>query len=154
MDSSVSRTIGVETPISCGNFFIIIIIIIITAVVIINIIVSFRYIRWSSGQNNYNEFSHFNEIIVQTVTNTNIASSAIITIIDGTVAEGTSELIKDGDINTFYGFGDFVATKASIQLDFGTTPLLLSSISYIKFWQYFADGMFLLSLIYYVHHYC
>ena len=103
--------------------------------------VSFRYIRWSSGQSNYNEFSHFNEIIVQTETNTNLATSATITVIDGTVAEGTSVLVKDGDINTFYGFGDWIATKACIQLDFGTAPLLLSSISYIKFWQYFADGM-------------
>ena len=70
--------------------------------------------------------------------NVNLATSASISVISGSIEDGLglSGAIDD-NINSYVGFSQ--NTNNIIQFDFGST-ILPSSLSSIKFWQYFDDG--------------
>ena len=67
-------------------------------------------------------------------TNTNLISNASISVIAGNADDVTRAI--DGDINTWVDLGH---NRGTVKIDFGTT-IEPSSVSMIKFWQYFADG--------------
>ena len=97
----------------------------------------FKYIRWSTGSSTSNWSGHFNELQLISTSNTNLATSASISIVSGIQEGSTLSNIIDGDINTYIGFQS--ANKYSIQINFDTV-ILPSSVSSINFWQYFLDG--------------
>jgi len=69
-------------------------------------------------------------------TNTNLVSSATISVIAGSRNDGGDVTRAiDGDIDTWVD----LYNPGIVKIDFGTT-IEPSSVSMIKFWQYFADG--------------